>query len=211
MEQDQPNSMSMIFPPKRLQDLFRESIENLNFTEEQIRQWLQDIIQDLKERHVGYRLPPHDPIMEKVLDEVNYQLETKMVHVYTMVPIQGLDVKMLYDTKIKITEDISVRKIANWEWQRYFHMLDVGNNNLPSIVFEWTRNVNIDALQGSYSNTNIRVDQLYWDHHICIEQLQAFSACATSMFHFDSAVNAFDRAITDIRIKQAVFHGIIVV
>jgi len=55
MEQDQPNSMSMIFPPKRLQDLFRESIGNLNFTEEQIRQWVKDIIQDLKERHVGYR------------------------------------------------------------------------------------------------------------------------------------------------------------
>jgi len=69
-----------------------------------------------------------------------------------MVPVQGLEVKMPYDAKIKINDDINVRKIANWEWKRYFHMLDVGNNNLPSIVFEWTQNVPIDALQERFND-----------------------------------------------------------
>gem|GEM_PF-6338495 len=78
IKQDQPNSESMIFPPTGLQDLFQQSLGNLNFPDEQIRQRVQDILQDLKERHVGYRLPPHEPIMEKVLDEVNFQLESSM-------------------------------------------------------------------------------------------------------------------------------------
>ncbi|MDR3668186.1 MAG: HEPN domain-containing protein [Ignavibacteriaceae bacterium] len=171
MEQDQPNTTSMIFPPDSLKDLFRQSVGNINLTNEQILQRLQDILQDLKERHLGYRLPPHEPVMEKVLDEVNFQLESTMVHVYTMVPVQGLEVKMLYDTEIKITDDINVRKIANWEWKRYFHMLDVGSNNLPSIAFEWTRNVHLDDIQKHF-NDDSHIDNILKDARLLATVLQ---------------------------------------
>ena len=171
IRQNQQNPKSMIFPPTGLVNLFRQSLGNLNFPDEQIRQRVQDIIQDLKERHVGYRLPPHEPIMEKVLDEVNFQLESSMVHVYTMVPVQGLDVKMQYDTEIKITDDINVRRIARWEWKRYFHMIDVGNNNLPSIAFEWTRNVHIDDLQRHF-NDDSHIDSIIKDARLLATVLQ---------------------------------------
>lgn len=171
IRQNQLNPKSMIFPPTELQNLFRQSLGNLNFPDEQIRQRVQDIIQDLKERHVGYRLPPHEPIMEKVLDEVNFQLQSSKVHVYTMIPVQGLDVKMPYDTEIKITDNISVRRIASWEWKRYFHMIDVGNNNLPSIAFECRRNVHIDDLQKHFKD-DFHIDNIIKDARLLATVLQ---------------------------------------
>lgn len=165
IEQVQQNPVNKILLPTGLLDIFQQSLGNLSFSDEQIRQWGQDILQDLKERHTGFRLPPFEPIMEKVLDEINFQLESSMVHVYTLVPVQGLDVEMQYFTEIKISDDIKVRKIANWEWKRYFHMIDVRNNSLPSIAFEWTRNLCIDDLHNhfnddSYINNIIKDAQL---------------------------------------------------
>lgn len=169
IEQKKSNSVNM-FPPNWAQDLFRDSVGNLNFTDELIRQWVQDILQDLQARHTTFR-SPYEPVMKKVLDEVNFQLESSMVHVYTMVPVQGLDVKMQYDTEIKITDDINVRRIASWEWKRYFHMIDVGNNNLPSIAFEWTRNVHIDDLQKHF-NDDSHIDTIIKDARLLATVLQ---------------------------------------
>ncbi len=65
IRQNQLNTKSMIFPPTELQNLFRQSLGNLNFPDEQIRQRVQDIIQDLKERHVGIDYHPMSRLWRK--------------------------------------------------------------------------------------------------------------------------------------------------
>lgn len=146
IEQRKPDSERKKFSLDRLKDLFQCSVENFKLTEEQSHQWFLEVIEDLKIRHKTFN-SPYEPIMEEVLKEVNYQLETSMIHLYTMVPIQGLEVQMFYDMGIKIKHDVTVRKIYTWEWERYFHMLDLRGGNLPSISFEWKQGVHTEEIQ----------------------------------------------------------------
>lgn len=169
IKQKRSNSVSM-FPPNWALDLIRDSVGNLSLTDEQIYQWMQDILQDLQIRHASFE-SPYKQIMEQVLDEVNFQLKTSMVHVYTMVPVQGLELSMPYFRGIKITDEVNVRKIADWEWNRYFHTLEVWNNNFPSIAFEWTRNAHIDTLENLY-NDNSHFDNVMRNAHLISTVLQ---------------------------------------
>ncbi len=64
---------------------------------------------------------------------------------------------------------------------------------------------------GSFSNCGFLPCQiLHTEYIVGIEQLEPGASAAAPMFHFDTAVDAFEGPIADLRVDQAIFHRLVI-
>ncbi|SED15094.1 HEPN domain-containing protein [Paenibacillus sp. GP183] len=118
---------------------------------EEIRQRIQDIMQDIILRHQPFHSQNPD-ITKVILEEVNFQLNTRCIHLHTLIPIRGLSVRLNFRETIEIDEEITLRRIQRWEWPKFDMLIQEVGFDLPEFALEMVKEISPNMIDNDFQD-----------------------------------------------------------